>query len=142
MRTSLTHFIRRHAAIAGLAIVLPVVACDDASEPFAPGMPVEQEQRQVAGTVITYPASALADFPVSLRLDDEEVDGASSVEWIFSDGTRQSGTHVTKRFADSGLTTVNVRVTDADGRSYGVTRVIEVGPSIASLATTLTGINP
>lgn len=141
MRTSLTHFIRRHAAIAGLAIVLPVVACDDASEPIAPSMPVEQEQRQAAGTVITYPASALADFPISMRLDDDEVEGAK-YEWIFSDGTRQYGARVTKSFADSGMATVNVRVTDESGHSYGLTRVIEVGPSIASLATTLTGINP
>jgi alpha-tubulin suppressor-like RCC1 family protein len=141
MRTSPFQLIRRHAAIACLAIVLPVVACGDASEPFAPSMPEEQEQHQVAGTVITYPASALAEFPISLRLGDVEVEG-SSVEWIFSDGTRQRGSRVTKSFPDSGLTTVNVRVTDENGLSYGFTRVIEVGPSIASLATTLTGINP
>lgn len=141
MRTSLTHFIRRYAAIAGLAIVLPVAACDDGSEPLAPGIPVEQEQRQAAGTVITYPASALADFPISMHLGGRAVEGAS-VEWAFSDGTRQRGARVTKSFADSGLTTVNVRVTEESGRSYGITRVIEVGPSIASLATMLTGINP
>ena len=139
MRTSLIQLIRRHAAIASLAMVLAIVACDDA--PLAPSMPVEQEQHPAPGAVITYPASALADFPISLRLEDDEVEGAS-YEWIFSDGTRQYGPRVTKSFADSGLTTVNVRVTNNNGRSYSVTRVLAVGPSIASLATTLTGINP
>lgn len=141
MLTSLNYFIRRHVAVASLAILLPVVACDDASEPFAPSMPMAQEQRQAAGTVITWPASAPAGFPVSMQVAGGEAAGAS-VEWIFSDGTRQRGARVRKSFADSGLTTVNVRVTDADGRSYGMTDVIKVGPSIAALATTLTGINP
>lgn len=142
MRDSVLSCRYSRTALATLLVSLSLVACDGVRDPIAPGIggtAVADAQRR---EVLTHPASALAEYPIALRLSGDELGDGATYEWFFGDGTRATGPRVTKTFRDSGATVVRVRVTDANGRARHVERVMTVGPSIAALATVLTGVNP
>jgi len=105
----------------------------------------------VSSTITVYDTTPTASFTVSktqvnegdaitFQSTSKAYDGIKSWYWQFSDGTTATGQSVVKSFAQQGLYSVTLTVTDNDNSAVSVTRmdlitVNDTDPSVGTLAT-------